>query len=80
MNLDDLVAVPRKIVNMPRRMLEAGKEAGELVREVGQAAKDRGRRKWRKVVTGDPEKRIRDHMKEVPQVVNHAHAQLVLKY
>jgi len=68
LNLDDLVAVPRKIVNMPRRMLEAGKEAGELVREVGQAAKDRGRRKWRKVVTGDPEKRIRDHMKEVPQV------------
>jgi len=24
--------------------------------------------KWRKVVTGDPDKRIRDHMKEVPQV------------
>ena len=28
----------------------------------------RARRKWRKVVTGDPNKRIRDHMREVPQV------------
>ena len=28
----------------------------------------RAQRKWRKAVTGDPEKRIRDHMKEVPQV------------
>ena len=25
-------------------------------------------RRWRKAVTGDPNKRIRDHMKEVPQV------------
>ena len=25
-------------------------------------------RRWRKAVTGDPDKRIRDHMREVPQV------------
>jgi len=31
-------------------------------------ATDKSKRKWRKVVTGDPDKRIRDHMKEVPQV------------
>jgi len=46
---------------VPKRLLEAGKEAGER-------AKGRARRKWRKVVTGDPNKRIRDHMREVPQV------------
>ena len=28
----------------------------------------RARRRWRAAVTGDPEKRIRDHMKETPQV------------
>ena len=28
----------------------------------------RARRKWRETVTGDPNKRIRDHMKETPQV------------
>jgi len=46
---------------VPKRLLEAGKQAGER-------AKGRARRKWRKMVTGDPEKRIRDHMKEIPQV------------
>jgi len=46
---------------VPKRLLEAGKEAGER-------ARGRARRKWRKVVTGDPNKRIRDHMREVPQV------------
>jgi hypothetical protein len=30
--------------------------------------KERGKRKLRKVVTGDPDKRVRDHMREVPQV------------
>ena len=29
---------------------------------------EKGKRKLRKVVTGDPDKRVRDHMKEVPQV------------
>ena len=28
----------------------------------------RAQRRWRKAVTGDPDKRIRDHMKETPQV------------
>ena len=28
----------------------------------------RAKRSWRKAVTGDPDKRIRDHMKETPQV------------
>ena len=28
----------------------------------------RAKRHWRKAVTGDPDKRIRDHMKETPQV------------
>ena len=31
-------------------------------------ATDKSKRKWRKVVTGDPDKRIRDHLKETPQV------------
>jgi len=61
LNLESLVSVPKK-------MLEAGKEAREKLEEVGKEARGRARRKWRKVVTGDPEKRIRDHMKEVPQV------------
>ncbi len=30
--------------------------------------KEKGKRKLRKVVTGDPDKRLRDHMREVPQV------------
>jgi len=62
----------RSLVNMPKRMLEAGKEAKEKVVEAGlrkaSEAKGRARRKMRKVVTGDPDKRIRDHFKEVPQV------------
>jgi len=29
---------------------------------------NRAQRRWRAVVTGDPNKRIRDHMKETPQV------------
>jgi len=47
----------QNLAQAPRRMLEAGKEAPK-----------NARRQWRKVVTGDPDKRIRDHMKEVPQV------------
>ena len=31
-------------------------------------AKEKGQRSWRKAVTGNPEKKIRDYMKEVPQV------------
>lgn len=29
---------------------------------------NRAKRQWRQAVTGDPDKRIRDHMKETPQV------------
>jgi len=61
LNLESLVSVPK-------RVLEAGKEAREKLEEVGKEARGQATRKWRKVVTGDPEKRIRDHMKEVPQV------------
>ena len=32
-------------------------------------AKEKGQRSWRKAVTGNPEKKIRDYMKEVPQVI-----------
>jgi hypothetical protein len=32
-------------------------------------AKEKGQRSWRKAVTGNPEKKIRDFMREVPQVV-----------
>jgi len=32
--------------------------------------KEKGKRKLRKVVTGDPDKRLRDHMREVPQVTS----------
>ena len=31
-------------------------------------SQERARRSWRKVVTGDPDKKIRDFVKEVPQV------------
>jgi len=56
------------IVSVPKRVLEAGKEAKDRMQEVRKEAQGRAQRKWRKTVTGDPEKRIRDHMKEVPQV------------
>jgi hypothetical protein len=36
--------------------------------EAGKVVKEKGKRKLRKVVTGDPDKRLRDHMREVPQV------------
>ena len=29
---------------------------------------DRAQKKWRKAVTGDAEKSVREHMKEIPQV------------
>ena len=53
------------IVSVPKRVLVAGKEK---MQEVRKEAQGRAQRKWRKTVTGDPDKRIRDHMKEVPQV------------
>ena len=31
-------------------------------------AKEKGQKSWRKAITGNPEKKIRDYMKEVPQV------------
>jgi hypothetical protein len=36
--------------------------------QAGKAVKETGKRKLRKVVTGDPDKRVRDHLREVPQV------------
>ena len=60
------------IVSVPKKMLEAGIEAPKRVLEAGIEARDKmqikAKRRWRKAVTGDPEKRIRDHMNEVPQV------------
>ena len=32
-------------------------------------AKEKGQRSWRQAVTGNPEKKIGDFMKEVPQVI-----------
>ena len=32
-------------------------------------AREKGQRSWRKAVTGNPEKKIGDFMKEVPQVI-----------
>ena len=62
----------QSITSVPKRVLEAGIEAPKRVLEAGIEAKDKMKtkatRRWRKAVTGDPEKRIRDHMKEVPQV------------
>ena len=60
------------MVSVPKKMLEAGIEAPKRVLEAGIEARDKmqikAKRRWRKAVTGDPEKRIRDHMNEVPQV------------
>ncbi len=56
LRLADLPDGPFKLRNMILSM-----EAGKVVKE-------KGKRKLRKVVTGDPDKRLRDHMREVPQV------------
>ena len=40
----------------------------EKLLKAGKAVPIRAQRKWREAVTGDPNKRIRDHMKETPQV------------
>jgi len=67
-----ILAIPSinlgSIVSVPKRVLEAGKEAKDKIQEVRKTAQGRAQRKWRKAVTGDPDKRIRDHMREVPQV------------
>ena len=51
------------IASVPKRVLEAGIEAPKRVLEAGIEARDqmkvRAKRRWRKAVTGDPEKRIR---------------------
>ena len=64
-NLASIASVPKKVleagIEAPKRVLEAGIEARDKM-------KNKATRRWRKAVTGDPEKRIRDHMKEVPQV------------
>lgn len=49
------------IASVPKRVLEAGMEARDKMQ-------GRVTRRWRKAVTGDPDKRIRDHMREIPQV------------
>ena len=38
------------------------------IAQAGKVVQEKGKRKLRKVVTGDPDKRVRDHMKEGPQV------------
>jgi len=43
-------------------------ETRKKILKAGKAVPIRARRKWRETVTGDPNKRIRDHMKETPQV------------
>ena len=52
-----LYVTGEKIEETRRKLLDAGK-----------AVPINAQRKWRKAVTGDPNKRIRDHMKETPQV------------
>jgi len=47
----------QKIDETRKRLLDAGKEVPV-----------KAQRRWREAVTGDPNKRIRDHMKETPQV------------
>ena len=51
------------IVSVPKRVLEAGIEAPKRVLEAGIEARDqmkvKAKRRWRKAVTGDPDKRIR---------------------
>lgn len=43
-------------------------EARQNLVQAGKAVPLKAQRKWREVVTGDPNKRIRDHIKETPQV------------
>ena len=37
--------------------------------ETFEDSREKGQRSWRKAVTGNPEKKIGDFMKEVPQVI-----------
>jgi len=53
---------------IPTKMLEAGIEIKDRIRKVRKDTRDRAQKKWRKAVTGDAEKSVREHMKEVPQV------------
>jgi hypothetical protein len=55
--LKGIYVTGQKIEETRKKLLKAGK-----------AVPLRARRKWREAVTGDPNKRIRDHMKETPQV------------
>jgi len=43
-------------------------EAQQNLVQAGKEVPIKAKRSWRKAVTGDPDKRIRDHMKETPQV------------
>lgn len=49
-------------------LVAVGRGAKDKLREVRMKAQGRAQRRWRAAVTGDPDKRIRDHMREVPQV------------
>jgi len=43
-------------------------ESGKVLHEKYEQAKGLAQKKWRAVVTGDPDKKIRDYMHEIPQV------------
>ncbi|XP_023337253.1 uncharacterized membrane protein C776.05 [Eurytemora carolleeae] len=43
-------------------------DSGRILHEQLEKARGVAQRSWRKVVTGDPEKKVRDYMTEVPQV------------
>ena len=43
-------------------------ETRQRLIDAGKAVPVKAKRQWRAAVTGDPNKRIRDHMKETPQV------------
>jgi len=49
-------------------LMEAGKDLKGKIREVRRDTQGRAHKKLRKVVTGDSEKSLREHMNEVPQV------------
>merc|ERR1719347_927002 len=47
---------------------EAGKDLKGRIQEVRKNTQGRAQKKLRKVLTGDAEKSVREHLKEVPQV------------
>lgn len=51
-----------------QRLGETAQQSRQRLIDAGKAVPVRAKRQWRAAVTGDPNKRIRDHMKETPQV------------